>query len=165
MLIVEDEVKMAGLIRRGLLEEGHAADIAANGEDAIWMAGATKYDAIVLDVMLPAARSANASGLARRGGNPALPEGVCAARDADAPARPNRVSRRRRWVGIPACLSSSRVRSLHPRERCTRAGGAGLGLSIVEVIARAHGGSAHAINRPGGGADVWLSLPVPVVSR
>ena len=53
MLIVEDEVKMAGLIRRGLLEEGHAADIAANGEDAIWMAGATEYDAIVLDVMLP----------------------------------------------------------------------------------------------------------------
>lgn len=53
MLIVEDEIKMAGLIRRGLLEEGHAADRAANGEDAIWMAGATEYDAIVLDVMLP----------------------------------------------------------------------------------------------------------------
>ena len=53
MLIVEDEVKMAGLIRRGLLEEGHAADIAANGEVAIWMAGPTEYDAIVLDVMLP----------------------------------------------------------------------------------------------------------------
>lgn len=53
MLIVEDEVKMAGLIRRGLLEEGHAADVAASGEDAIWMAGATEYDVIVLDVMLP----------------------------------------------------------------------------------------------------------------
>jgi two-component system OmpR family response regulator len=53
MLIVEDEVKMAGLIRRGLLEEGHAADVAANGEEAILMAGATEYDAIVLDVMLP----------------------------------------------------------------------------------------------------------------
>jgi len=38
-------------------------------------------------------------------------------------------------------------------------GGAGLGLSIVDVIARAHGGSAHAGNRPGGGADVWLRLP------
>ena len=53
MLIVEDEVKMAGLIRRGLLEEGHAADVAASGEEATWMAGATEYDAIVLDVMLP----------------------------------------------------------------------------------------------------------------
>ena len=53
VLIVEDEVKMAGLIRRGMREEGLAADVATKGEDAIWMAGATEYDAIVLDVMLP----------------------------------------------------------------------------------------------------------------
>ena len=52
-LIVEDEVKMAGLIRRGLLEEGYAADVASSGEEAVWMAGATQYDVIVLDVMLP----------------------------------------------------------------------------------------------------------------
>jgi heavy metal sensor kinase len=38
--------------------------------------------------------------------------------------------------------------------------GAGLGLTIADVIARAHGGSAHAANREGGGADVWVSLPV-----
>ncbi len=37
--------------------------------------------------------------------------------------------------------------------------GAGLGLSIVQVIAEAHGGHAHAANRKRGGADVWLSLP------
>jgi two-component system, OmpR family, response regulator len=53
VLIVEDEVKMAALIRRGLRDEGHAADVAVRGEDALWMAGATDYDAIVLDVMLP----------------------------------------------------------------------------------------------------------------
>lgn len=53
VLIVEDEVKMAGLIRRGLREEGLAADVAIKGEDALWMAEATDYDAIVLDVMLP----------------------------------------------------------------------------------------------------------------
>jgi two-component system OmpR family response regulator len=53
VLIVEDEIKLAGLIRRGLREEGVAADVAAKGEDALWMAGATEYDAIVLDVMLP----------------------------------------------------------------------------------------------------------------
>lgn len=53
VLIVEDEVKMAGLIRRGLREEGLAADVAVKGEDALWMAAATTYDAIVLDVMLP----------------------------------------------------------------------------------------------------------------
>ncbi len=53
ILIVEDEVKMAGLLRRGLRAEGLAADVAARGEDALWMAGSTEYDAIVLDVMLP----------------------------------------------------------------------------------------------------------------
>ena len=53
VLIVEDEVKMASLIRRGLREEGMAADVAVKGEDALWMAGSTSYDAIILDVMLP----------------------------------------------------------------------------------------------------------------
>jgi two-component system OmpR family response regulator len=53
VLIVEDEVKLAGLIRRGLRDDGMAADVAVKGEDALWMAGATDYDAIVLDVLLP----------------------------------------------------------------------------------------------------------------
>jgi two-component system OmpR family sensor kinase len=50
-------------------------------------------------------------------------------------------------------------------DRFTRAdagrarGGAGLGLAIVEAIARAHGGAVHAVNAPEGGADVWLELP------
>jgi two-component system, OmpR family, response regulator len=53
VLVVEDEVKMAALVRRGLVEEGYAADVARTGEEALWMARATPYDAIVLDVMLP----------------------------------------------------------------------------------------------------------------
>ena len=53
VLVVEDQVKMARLIRRGLESEGIAADHAGTGEDALWMAGSTDYDAIVLDVMLP----------------------------------------------------------------------------------------------------------------
>ena len=53
VLIVEDELRMASLIRRGLVTEGLAADIAASGEDALWMAQAGSYDALVLDVMLP----------------------------------------------------------------------------------------------------------------
>jgi two-component system, OmpR family, response regulator len=53
VLIVEDEPKMAGLVRRGLREEGYAADVTGNGDDALWMARATDYDAIVLDVLLP----------------------------------------------------------------------------------------------------------------
>ncbi len=53
VLVVEDDVKMASLLRRGLLEEGLSADVARTGDDALWMAEATEYDAIVLDVMLP----------------------------------------------------------------------------------------------------------------
>lgn len=53
MLIVEDELRMASLIRRGLSKEGLAVDVAGRGEEAVWMAEATEYDAIVLDVMLP----------------------------------------------------------------------------------------------------------------
>jgi two-component system, OmpR family, response regulator len=53
VLVVEDEAKLARLLARGLGEEGHVADIAGRGEDALWMAKATPYDAIVLDVMLP----------------------------------------------------------------------------------------------------------------
>ena len=55
VLVVEDEPKMAELLARGLREEGHAADVAGSGEDALWMARAVDYDAIVLDVMLPGA--------------------------------------------------------------------------------------------------------------
>ena len=53
ILVVEDELKMAGLLHRGLAEEGHAVDIAHTGDDAVWMADAAEYDAIVLDLMLP----------------------------------------------------------------------------------------------------------------
>jgi two-component system OmpR family response regulator len=53
VLVVEDDVKMAVLLHRGLRGDGIAADVAIKGEDAMWMAGATDYDAIVLDVMLP----------------------------------------------------------------------------------------------------------------
>src|SRR6185312_9325366 len=44
---------MAALVRRGLIEEWAAVDVARTGEDALWMAAAAPYDAVVLDVMLP----------------------------------------------------------------------------------------------------------------
>ncbi len=53
VLVVEDEPKMAALLRRVLVEEGHAADLTAHGEEAVWLAEAHDYDAIVLDLMLP----------------------------------------------------------------------------------------------------------------
>jgi two-component system OmpR family response regulator len=53
VLIVEDDLRMASLIRRGLVKEGLAADVAPNGEEALLTSKAHPYDAIVLDVMLP----------------------------------------------------------------------------------------------------------------
>jgi len=55
LLVVEDERKLGELLRRGLGEEGYATDLADRGEEALWMAKAVAYDAIVLDVMLPGA--------------------------------------------------------------------------------------------------------------
>src|SRR3954451_9917052 len=53
VLVVEDEAKLAALVARGLREEGYAVDVSGLGEDALWMAQAVRYDAILLDVMLP----------------------------------------------------------------------------------------------------------------
>jgi two-component system OmpR family response regulator len=53
LLVVEDEERLAQLLARGLREEGYVVDVAGRGEDALWMAVAVAYDAIVLDVMLP----------------------------------------------------------------------------------------------------------------
>jgi two-component system OmpR family response regulator len=53
VLIVEDDMRMAAGIRRGLHAEGMVADVATSGEDALWMAGSTKFDAVVLDLVLP----------------------------------------------------------------------------------------------------------------
>jgi two-component system OmpR family response regulator len=53
VLIVEDHAKMAGLLRSGLRKHGLLADVTARGEDAVWMAGATHFDVLILDLMLP----------------------------------------------------------------------------------------------------------------
>jgi len=53
ILIVEDELKMASLLSRGLMEEGHAVDVERTGDGALLLARSVEYDAIVLDVMLP----------------------------------------------------------------------------------------------------------------
>jgi two-component system OmpR family response regulator len=53
VLVVEDEPKMAELLRRGLVEEGYAVDVAADGPDGYAAAVSRDYDAVVLDVMLP----------------------------------------------------------------------------------------------------------------
>jgi two-component system OmpR family response regulator len=54
VLVVEDEVKIARAIRRGLEHEGYATDMAATGQEAIYLATEHDYDAVVLDVKIPA---------------------------------------------------------------------------------------------------------------
>ncbi len=53
VLVVEDDVRMAAAIRRGLKADGVVADVAVTGADALWMVRAGEYDALVLDVTLP----------------------------------------------------------------------------------------------------------------
>ena len=53
VLVVDDDTKMAAAIRRALRGAGVLADVTSSGRDAAWMAEATPYDALVLDVMLP----------------------------------------------------------------------------------------------------------------
>jgi two-component system, OmpR family, response regulator len=53
VLVIEDEMRMARLVKRALEEEGHAVDVAGDGPDGLWMATENPYAAIVLDVMLP----------------------------------------------------------------------------------------------------------------
>lgn len=53
VLVVEDVPRMAALLKRGLQEEGYAVDVAADGQEALWRTREGRYDAVVLDVMLP----------------------------------------------------------------------------------------------------------------
>jgi DNA-binding response OmpR family regulator len=53
ILVVEDERRLAGIIKRGLVEEGYAVDNAYDGAEAEYMAENTAYSVIILDVMLP----------------------------------------------------------------------------------------------------------------
>jgi DNA-binding response OmpR family regulator len=54
VLVVEDEHKMADLLKRGLEREGYAVDVAESGEQAVWAGNELPYDAVVLDAMIPA---------------------------------------------------------------------------------------------------------------
>ena len=54
VLVVEDDVKMASVLKRGLEREGYAVDLAASGTEALWAGGELPYDAVVLDAMIPA---------------------------------------------------------------------------------------------------------------
>ena len=69
VLIVEDEKKMAELLKRGLEEENHSVSLAFDGRDALEMAQALEYDAIVLDLMLPGIDGFEVARRLRKSGN------------------------------------------------------------------------------------------------
>jgi two-component system response regulator MprA len=81
ILVVEDERKMAGLLRQGLTEEGHVVTLAHEGRTALSMALAAEFDLIILDIMLP---GLNGFEIARglRGQSNATPILMLTARDA-----------------------------------------------------------------------------------
>ncbi len=53
ILVVEDDARMASMLRRGLAEDGYSVDVARDGVDALWRASEIEYDSVVLDLMLP----------------------------------------------------------------------------------------------------------------
>jgi DNA-binding response OmpR family regulator len=80
VLIVEDEKKMAELLKKGLEEENISANLAFDGRDALEMAQALEYDAIVLDLMLPGIDGFNVTRRLRKNGN-RIPILILTARD------------------------------------------------------------------------------------
>ena len=54
ILVADDDAKAAGLLVQGLKAEGYAVDLASDGDEAVWLAETNPYDALVLDVMMPA---------------------------------------------------------------------------------------------------------------
>lgn len=53
LLVIEDEAKIASLLKKGLQEQGFTVDISGDGEDGLERATKMPYDAIVIDIMLP----------------------------------------------------------------------------------------------------------------
>ena len=53
LLLVEDDIKIATLVKRGLEAEGYTVEVARDGDDGLWLATEGSYDLILLDIMLP----------------------------------------------------------------------------------------------------------------
>jgi two-component system, OmpR family, copper resistance phosphate regulon response regulator CusR len=81
VLLVEDEPRAAAILAKGLREHAYAVDIASDGEAAIFQAGSTDYDALILDIMLPLADGLAVCRSIRESGNP-VPILMVTARDA-----------------------------------------------------------------------------------
>ena len=80
MLLVEDELNAARILAKGLREHAYAVDMAADGETALFQIGTTDYDAVILDVMLPAKDGFEVCRTVRAGGS-SVPILMLTARD------------------------------------------------------------------------------------
>ncbi|MEN8148481.1 MAG: response regulator, partial [Planctomycetota bacterium] len=81
VLVVEDNVDLAEVLRRGLEEEDYAVDLSLDGEDGLWRATTVDYDVVVLDLMLPKVDGLEILSAMRRAGR-ASPVLILTARDA-----------------------------------------------------------------------------------
>lgn len=81
LLVVEDELELANTLQKALVEAGFLVDVAADGDEALWKAEAAPYDAIVLDLLIPAVDGWEVLRRLRVGGNRS-PVLVLTARDA-----------------------------------------------------------------------------------
>jgi DNA-binding response OmpR family regulator len=82
LLVVEDDVKIAGALRRGLTAEGFSVEVAEDGVEGLWRAREGSYDLIVLDVMLPGRNGYRVCADLRRAGDP-TPILMLTAKDGD----------------------------------------------------------------------------------
>jgi DNA-binding response OmpR family regulator len=69
ILVVEDDKRLAGSVKRGLEHEGYAVDVALDGMEGKWLATEQQYDAIVLDIMLPGLNGYRVCAELREAGN------------------------------------------------------------------------------------------------
>ena len=68
LLVVEDEARLALLLKRGLEEQGYVVDVTGDGAEALWLASEADYDTVVLDVMLPSLDGLEVTRRLRSGG-------------------------------------------------------------------------------------------------
>ena len=153
VLLVEDEPNAARVLAKGLREQAYAVDLAADGETALFQIGTTDYDAVILDVMLPAkdgfavCRSVRAAGssvpilmLTARDGVDARIEGLdCGADDylvkpfdfGELLARLRALIRRGKQPLLPELLVAGPL-TLETRSRRVRLGGRDVALTARE---------------------------------
>ena len=149
ILFVEDDPRMRALVRRGLLEEGHAVDSAANTPAALDATGAASYDVMVIDVMLPGPSGLDLVRSLRRGGN-LTPVLMLTARDAAADIVAGLDAGADDYLTKPFAFRVllARLRALGRRAPLTRE-------IVLQMASLQLDGSTHTVRR--GGAVIQLT--------